>query len=155
MISRFNLPGQENGIEGTYTELLGHYDVRGGGHAYVIGSKDEVILNQVGPMSQELSGLYFPEGEEVVPSLQVDGQGINQEGGAYVCMDFSNVKFLSSLMLCKFISVNKKLKLEGNGGLELSGMKPEVYDIFTLTNLTKTFRIRKSLEDFTNEFPPA
>ncbi len=57
-------------------------------------------------------------------------------------LNFSGVGFLSSSVLGKLITLNKKMRGKG-GQLKLCEMKPEIYELFTLTNLVKIFDIRK------------
>lgn len=64
-----------------------------------------------------------------------------QEDCANLLLNFSGVGFLSSSVLGKLITLNKRMKAKG-GQLKLCEMKPEIYELFTLTNLTKIFDIR-------------
>lgn len=53
-------------------------------------------------------------------------------------IDFSDVKFFSSQMLG--ILINAKKKLSANGGnIIISGINPQLYRVFKITNLDKIF----------------
>ncbi len=69
-----------------------------------------------------------------------------QEDCTNLLLNFSGVGFLSSSVLGKLITLNKRMKGKG-GRMVLCEMKPEIYELFTLTNLTKIFDIR---DDETN-----
>lgn len=64
-----------------------------------------------------------------------------QEDCTNLLLNFSGVGFLSSSVLGKLITLNKRMKAKG-GQLKLCEMKPEIYELFSLTNLTKIFDIR-------------
>ena len=56
-------------------------------------------------------------------------------------LNFSNVEFLSSSMLGKLISLNKRMKAKA-GRLKLCELKPQIMKLFTLTGLNKLFDIQ-------------
>lgn len=64
-----------------------------------------------------------------------------QEDCTNLLLNFTGVGFLSSSVLGKLITLNKRMKAKG-GQLKLCEMKPEILELFTLTNLTKIFDIR-------------
>ena len=55
-------------------------------------------------------------------------------------LNFSAVDFLSSAALGKLITLDKKMKAHG-GTLKLSNIRPEIYEVFTITKLTRLFDI--------------
>ena len=61
-------------------------------------------------------------------------------------LDFSNVDFLSSAMLGKLISINRKMKERG-GTLRLCGICPNIRLIFKYTHLETIFDIRDTQSD--------
>jgi len=69
-----------------------------------------------------------------------------QEDCNNILLNFTGVGFLSSSVLGKLITLNKRMKAKG-GQLKLCELKPEIMELFTLTNLTKIFDIR---DDETN-----
>jgi|688.fasta_scaffold06446_6 anti-sigma B factor antagonist len=54
-------------------------------------------------------------------------------------IDFSNVKYFSSSMLGKLITLNKKIK-EKKAKLILCKVKPDIMEIFHITRLDKFFQ---------------
>ncbi|MGE0606804.1 MAG: STAS domain-containing protein [Pirellulales bacterium] len=60
-----------------------------------------------------------------------------------ILLNFSNVDFLSSAALGKFITLEKKIRSHG-GKLLLSNLRPEIYDtVFALTLLNRVFDIKE------------
>jgi anti-sigma B factor antagonist len=57
-------------------------------------------------------------------------------------IDFSPVEFLSSALIGKLISLNRKVKV-GKAGLRLCSLRPEIQEIFHLCNLERVFDIRE------------
>lgn len=67
---------------------------------------------------------------------------VEQDGRRRLLLDFSAVNFLSSAALGKLITLDKKVKAHG-GTLKLSNIRPEIYEVFAITNLNRLFDIRK------------
>lgn len=78
-------------------------------------------------------------GQEMFRLVEVDGRD-------RVLLDFSSVEFLSSAALGKLITLDKKMKAHG-GVLKLSSIRPEIYEVFAITKLTRLFDIRKDEAD--------
>lgn len=57
-------------------------------------------------------------------------------------LNFSNVEYLSSAALGKFITLNKKVKAAG-GSLILCAIDPQIHEVFVITKLNKLFNIQK------------
>ena len=57
-------------------------------------------------------------------------------------LNFSNVEYLSSSALGKFITLNKKVNAVG-GKLILCNIDPQIYEVFEITKLDKLFNIQK------------
>lgn len=66
-------------------------------------------------------------------------------------LDFSNVEYLSSAALGKLITLDKKVKA-AKGKLRLCGIRPEIYEVFTITRLHKVFNIFDDQEKALNGF---
>ncbi len=96
----------------------------------VIRFKDQKIIDP--ETIQEL-------GEELF-SLVEDGKHNK------LVLNFSNVEFLSSAALGKLITFEKKAK-RGGSELILTNIAPEIYQVFTITNLDKLFTIKDSEAD--------
>lgn len=61
-------------------------------------------------------------------------------------LNFSNVEFLSSAALGKLINFEKKVQgVEGD--LILTNIRPEIYEVFAITRLTKLFTIKDDEAD--------
>ena len=76
---------------------------------------------------------------------------VEEDGRANIVLDFSNVEYLSSAALGKLITMDKKVKA-ARGKLRLCSIRPEIYEVFTITKLNKLFKIcedqEKALESF-------
>ncbi len=73
-----------------------------------------------------------------------------------ILLNFSNVEYLSSAALGKFISLNKKVQGK-SGELVLSNINEDIYEVFELTRLDRLFKIEKDeqsgVDVFTVERP--
>ena len=58
-------------------------------------------------------------------------------------LSFENVEFLSSAALGKLITLDKRVKAQG-GKLKLTSIRPEIYEVFTITKLDQLFEIKES-----------
>jgi anti-sigma B factor antagonist len=65
---------------------------------------------------------------------------IDQNSGARLVLDLSNVVMVCSSMLGKLITVNKKVNATG-GSLCLCGVTPHVYEILAVTKLNRLLSI--------------
>lgn len=63
-----------------------------------------------------------------------------------VLINFANVKFFSSAAINKLIVLEKRMRARG-GQVMLSNLRPEVRDLFNLTNLDDLFRIEDEQSD--------
>jgi anti-sigma B factor antagonist len=66
---------------------------------------------------------------------------VEKDGRKQLLLNFSNVEFLSSAALGKLITLDKKVKVSG-GRLQLSNIRPEIYEVFAITKLNKLFDIK-------------
>ena len=94
---------------------------------------DELIIQDLG---QELFGL------------------VEQENRRHILLNFTNVEFLSSAALGKLISLHKKVE-RAEGVLKLTNIRPEIYDVFTITRLNEKFEIKDEQEEALAEFAVA
>jgi anti-sigma B factor antagonist len=62
----------------------------------------------------------------------------SQAGG--LVLDLENVRFLSSAAINKLIVLDKRVKSSG-GEIRLVNLRPEVRDVFAITNLDRVFKI--------------
>jgi len=67
---------------------------------------------------------------------------VDELGRRKILLNFSNVEYLSSAALGKFITLNKKVQAAG-GKLILCKIDPNIYEVFEITKLNKLFNIQK------------
>lgn len=70
---------------------------------------------------------------------------IEQNHAKKVVIDFNGVKFFSSQMLGTLVSIRAKLK-GCEGEVVISGINPQMYRVFRITNLDKIFRFFEDKE---------
>ena len=79
-------------------------------------------------------------------NIQVIGEQlfglVDEQGHRRILLNFSNVEYLSSAALGKFITLNKKVTA-ANGKLVLCSIDPTIYEVFEITRLNKLFNIQK------------
>jgi len=71
---------------------------------------------------------------------------VEEEGRRILLLNFSTVDFLSSAALGKLITLDKKVKAHG-GKMMLSNIRPEIFEVFQITKLTRLFDIRDDEAD--------
>ncbi len=79
--------------------------------------------------------------------LERIGQAIESQvddGARSMVLDFSNVKFLSSLGIRMILSLQQKLKKAGGKGLCVCGISPSLADLLKITRLDKVLKVGKS-----------
>ena len=69
-------------------------------------------------------------------------QFIGKASGPDMLLDFSGVEFMSSAMLGLLGQLHRKISA-GKGRLRMCGIRPEIFQVFKLTNLDKLFSIHK------------
>jgi len=67
---------------------------------------------------------------------------IDELGRKKILLNFSNVEYLSSAALGKFITLNKKVQASG-GKLVMCNISDDIYEVFEITKLNKLFNIQK------------
>lgn len=70
---------------------------------------------------------------------------IEQQEPKFLIFDFANVKFFSSEVLGVLIDIRARMQDSG-GELLVSGINPELYRVFRITNLNTLFRFFESLD---------
>ncbi len=105
-------------------------DVSEVGDVTVVRFRDHKIIEDIN--IQEL-------GQELFRLIEADSRD-------RLLLDFSAVDFLSSAALGKLITLDKKMKAHG-GILKLSNIRPEIFEVFAITKLTRLFDIRKDEAD--------
>jgi len=69
-------------------------------------------------------------------------QLLGKASGPDVLLDFGNVEFMSSAMLGLLGQLHRKISA-GKGRLKMCSIRPEIFQVFKLTNLDKLFSIHK------------
>ena len=95
------------------------------GEITVVTFNDSKILNE-----QEIQEL----GQELYDLVEKDGR-------KKIILNFGAVEFLSSAALGKLIGFEKRIKLN-SAELMLTNIRPEIYEVFAITKLTKLFEIK-------------
>jgi anti-sigma B factor antagonist len=70
---------------------------------------------------------------------------VEEDGRKKIVLDFSNVEYLSSAALGKLITMDQKVRA-AHGKLRLCCIRPEIYEVFTITRLNKLFSIHDTQE---------
>ncbi len=65
---------------------------------------------------------------------------IDEKAQPKLLLDFATVDHLSSAALGMLININNRIKLK-NGQLRLTNIKPQIYEVFVITQLNKLFKI--------------
>ena len=76
---------------------------------------------------------------------------IEEDNRDKLLLNFSLVDFLSSAALGKLITLDKKVKARG-GLLKLSNIRPEIFEVFTITKLDRLFDIKDDEADALADF---
>jgi len=105
------------------------------GDVTVVRFRDKKIIEDIN--IQEL-------GQELFRLIEEDGRG-------KLLLNFSSVDFLSSAALGKLITLDKKSKANG-GVLKLSNIRPEIFEVFTITKLDRLFDIKDDEADALADF---
>ena len=63
-----------------------------------------------------------------------------------IVLNFGNVEFLSSAALGKLIGFEKRVN-QNSAELILTNIRPEIYEVFAITKLTKLFEIKDDEAD--------
>lgn len=71
---------------------------------------------------------------------------VDREDRKKIVLNFSFVEFLSSAALGKLINFEKKVSQHG-AELILTNIRPEIYEVFAITKLTKLFNIKDDEAD--------
>lgn len=90
--------------------------------------------------------------EVVLEQLEKDVlAAIDQSEEDRLIMDFAPVQFMSSSMLGKLVKIHKKCK-EYKTKLKVSGVTPDIREVFKITRLDKLFDFEKDLESARKAF---
>ncbi|MEM9354317.1 MAG: STAS domain-containing protein [Planctomycetota bacterium] len=101
--------------------------------------------------SAEISVVRFND-QKIIDPAAIEELGlelfalIEKDGRKKIVLNFQNVEFLSSAALGKLITFEKKGKKEGSA-IILSNIAPEIFQVFSITNLDKLFKIKDTEAD--------
>jgi len=104
-------------------------------------------VNEVG----DVTVVRFKD-KKIVEDINIEELGrelfqlIEEDGRKKLLLNFSSVDFLSSSALGKLITLEKKVRAHG-GVLKLSNIRPEIYEVFTITKLDRLFDIKDDEAD--------
>lgn len=71
---------------------------------------------------------------------------VERENRKKIILNFGHVEFLSSAALGKLIGFEKRAK-KNSTELMLTNIRPEIYEVFAITKLTKLFEIKDDEAD--------
>jgi anti-sigma B factor antagonist len=71
---------------------------------------------------------------------------VERDGRKKIVLNFGHVEFLSSAALGKLIGFDKRVK-QNDANLILTNIRPEIYEVFAITKLTKLFTIKDDEAD--------
>ncbi|MBN2211116.1 MAG: STAS domain-containing protein [Sedimentisphaerales bacterium] len=105
-----------------------------------------IAVSQDGPITiAELMDEEILE-ENIIEDIAESLFGLVQEKPSLLLvLDFHQVKHLSSSALGTLIRLNKRIE-ETKGQLKLCGLRPTLYEIFTITKLNRLFNIYETRE---------
>ena len=78
-------------------------------------------------------------------------QMVETNGVRKMLINMENVRYLSSAVLGKLISLHKALVMN-KGALRLCSIAPPIYEVFEITRLNKVFDIHKSEDEAVTAF---
>src|SRR5207245_5852167 len=67
---------------------------------------------------------------------------VDELGRKKILLNFTNVEYLSSAALGKFITLNKKVQASG-GKLVMCNINEDIFEVFEITRLDRLFNIQK------------
>ena len=71
---------------------------------------------------------------------------VERDNRKKIILNFAHVEFLSSAALGKLIGFEKRVK-SNSAELILTNIRPEIYEVFAITRLTKLFEIKDDEAD--------
>jgi anti-sigma B factor antagonist len=79
------------------------------------------------------------------------GQLVDASAHPKLLLDFAQVDHMSSAALGLLINIHKSIR-EKNGQLRLSGIQPQIFEVFVTTKLNKVFRITNTRQEAMDSF---
>ncbi len=101
-----------------------------------------VVINEVG----DVTVVHFRD-QKIIEDLRIQELGqelyqlVETENRKKLVLNFHSVDFLSSAALGVLIKLDKKVKAR-QGAMRLCAIRPEIYEVFKITNLNRVFNIK-------------
>jgi anti-sigma B factor antagonist len=112
-----------------------------------MASRRRIKVNESGPVSVvTFADSKIIDEQEIQEFGQELYELVERENRKKIVLNFANVEFLSSAALGKLIGFDKRVKQHG-AELVLSNIRPEIYEVFAITKLTKLFVIKDTEAD--------
>ncbi len=106
-----------------------------------------LVINEVG----DVTVVHFRD-QKIIEDLRIQELGqelfqlVETENRKKLVLNFSSVDFLSSAALGVLIKLDKKVKAK-QGRLALCCIRPEIFEVFKITNLNRVFIIKADESD--------
>lgn len=106
-----------------------------------------VVINEIG----DVTVVHFRD-QKIIEDLRIQELGqelyqlVETENRKKLVLNFASVDFLSSAALGVLIKLDKKVKAK-QGALKLCCIRPEIYEVFKITNLYRVFDIKPEEAD--------
>jgi anti-sigma B factor antagonist len=112
-----------------------------------MATRRRIKINESGPVTVvTFADSKIIDEQEIQEFGQELYELVERENRKKIVLNFGNVEFLSSAALGKLIGFDKRVKQHG-AELVLSNIRPEIYEVFAITKLTKLFVIKDTEAD--------
>lgn len=112
-----------------------------------MGEYRRLEVNQLGEVTVvRFRDHKIADGENIQEIEQELVRLVEEENRTKLLLNLSAVDFLSSTALGKLITLDKRIKDRG-GALKVSNVRPEIYEVLTLTRLNRLFDIEEDEAD--------
>ncbi|MCR4415255.1 MAG: STAS domain-containing protein [Thermoguttaceae bacterium] len=106
-----------------------------------------LVINEIG----DVTVVHFRD-QKIIEDLRIQELGqelyqlVETENRKKLVLNFHSVDFLSSAALGVLIKLDKKVKAK-QGRLKLCNIRPEIFEVFKITNLNRVFDIKPDEAD--------
>lgn len=112
-----------------------------------MSSRKRIAVNESGNISiVTFNDSKIIDEEEIQELGQELYDLVEREDRKKIILNFGHVEFLSSAALGKLIGFEKRIK-QNSAELILTNIRPEIYEVFAITKLTKLFDIKDDEAD--------
>lgn len=116
-----------------------------------MGEADLIVQNISGVTVANLGGSSILDGQTIESLSRKLFDLVDNQAHRKILLDFSQVKFLSSMMLGVLIRLQKRAA-GINGRIAIYGLRPDLMKIFQITRLDKLFDFYDDEEKALNSF---